>query len=515
MSSNFLYKTIKKTFSIGKSSLINRNKSNLTDKHIKSNKIKPILENDTRKILSDYTERVYSEYESSQSLENLIKKAPIIRKFDKRTVGQRNLTMKDKPIIPMTSPSEILYQKTENIYKYDTVQLLEALKSLSLTMENLPKMIFLLNIIRKKKELKHFESFELKKCVYFLIENKENLPFSYKISLFYSISLMNYFNNDKEIVYDLLNHIMTIVKTCKQENPIYNIRHLSNLAYAMSVYYKTNPIDFSFDSVFYDLEEIIIKYISNINQSFLCNAVDSQSFSNIILAYSKSQTGSEEFYQILSNISSYLNISSSYDLSIIVYSYSNNTNCNESILFSLLPNILSSIHKAKPCELVNFLRAYSNKGLLDEIPEVEKGVLTGFYSKYKQFNPLDLCYLYNILSEKYYLKTISSDDNEKKEGNQFFLMTHMIIKSLCSTFSGFELSILMQKSKVISEVEFDLYNQLCNQVRFLIDKKKIKGKELDLIHFHVKDVGYSTNNNGFNRIKEDIEGYLRKIKYYF
>jgi len=532
MSFSMLYKIIKKNLFINKINFssttiqptsknkkINKNNTIIANnpelnnnlKKSKSN-LKEVIKFDVNALIN-YTEKEYSEYESNQPIENLIKTEPKIKKFDKRTIGQRNLKLKDKPLIPLTTPSEILYQKTENIYRYDTIQLLEALKSLSLTNENLPKMIFLLNIIRKKKELKHYEAIEVKNCVYYLIENKDKLPFTYKISLFYNLSYMNYFNNDKTIVYDLLNDIMNIIKSAQSNNIIFNIRQLSNLVYAMSLFYKTNPIDFSFYSVYHELEEIIIKYITNIKPSYLCNTIDSQSFSNIILGYSKSQAGSEEFYQILANIASDLNITSSHDLAIIVYSYSNNVNCNENILFSLLPNILSSILKAKPCELVNILRAYNKKGLLDEIQEIEKGVMIGFYNKYKQFNPLDIAYLYNILSERYYKKLTSSIDDEKKEGEKFFHTTHSLIKSLCFTFEGNEISVLMERSKLLSELDFDLYNQLCNQVRYLMEKKKIKGKDLDLIHFQVKDINYNTE--GYNRIKEDIESHLRKIKYYF
>ena len=450
--------------------------------------------------IKQITDKEYDNYSKENQLN--IKKEPKIKKFDNRTIGQKYINEKNKPIIPINSPLDIINQKTNLIYKYDTIQILEALKHIELKEENIPKINFIINIIRKKNDLKHYESPEMLRAVYYIQENINTLPLSYKISFFYNLAKLNYFNNDKHLVFSLLENIISQV-----QNESIEIRHISNLVYAISLFNKRDPKDFNFDDTLFALEEIIIKNIFKVKSEYLANYLDSQSFSNIILAYSKTQTGSEEFYRILSDLAQLITINKPQEIATIVYSYSNNVNCNDKMLFNLLPNVLVCLSKSNPNELVNILRAYHRKGLLDELPEIEKGVISNFYIKQKAANPLDVAYVYNILAPKYYII------KESQESIKFFELMHSLIKSLSFAFEGHELSILMERSMILSEYNYNLYNQLCNQLRYLLKKNKMKGKELDIIHFNIKDI--KANNSEYNQIKEDIENYLRKIKYYF
>lgn len=477
------------------------------------------------------TEKLYNKYIYKKSLSNFLNKRSIFKKFDTRTFGEKYALKKNKPLVPLHSPLDILKQDTNLIYKYDTIQLIECIKHINLNTKNISNLLFLLNVIRKKKELKCFEMPEILNSVYFIIENIYKLSLSYKINIFFCLSKMNYFNNDKSIVYLILNAIikdinnLIIIKSKFNNCVEIDGRLLSNLISGMANYYKINKKDFNFDNIFYYLEEILIKNVAYLIKTNNTLLIDSFSISSIISSYSKTQSGSQEFYRFMADLITDLEISKPKELASIVYSYSNNENCNDKILFSLYNIIISNMHNAKVVELVTILRAYNNKKLLDELPDIIEKFLKNYYAKFKYANTLDIAYTYNILAPKFYklklnAENLSKDNNFKisKFSNLsynyslFFDCLHSQIKNLTFAFESQELVILLERAQIIFCTYEDLYNQLCNQIRYLLKKNKFKGKELDTIHYNIKDL--YLNNSKYNYIKEEIEIYLRKIKYY-
>lgn len=446
----------------------------------------------------------YEEYEQRIENHSKSKQQVLIHKLDDRTIGEKYAFTTDRPLVPKSRPSEILNQKTHLIYKYDSIQLFEALKDIELEQKNIPKFLFLLSAIRRKKEFRHYESQEMVNAIEFISSNLDSIPLSYQVNFLFSLSKLNNFNNDKHLVFKTLNTVMERLTSSSSNDK--SIRLLSNFTVALANFNKINQKDFNFDETFHNLEEHIVEILLSFPAELRRKFIDTQSFANIVTSYSKTQNGSEEFYRILADYISYIHISKPQELSTIVYSYANNLNCNENTLLDLSPNIISCLQKCNPNELVTILRAYHKRGLLQEVPEIQQGFLENYCNKFKQANPLDIAHTYNLLAPVY-------DNQTTKQSTRFFEIVHCQIKNLSFAFEGNEISILLTQSHILHRRDPELFNTLANQVRYLMKKNKMKGKDLDNIHINIK--GLSVKEGEYNILKENIEAKLRKLKYYF
>lgn len=311
---------------------------------------------------------------------------------------------KEEKNLQIFKPKEIrniLNFKTNIIYKYDTIHLLEVLKKIDLKLENSKNILFILSTIRKKDNMKHYETQEILNAVYFLHSNIESLNLSQNVSFLYNLSKMNYFNNDSKLIYDIVKCIFhKIQEFANSHSNLIPIRESSNFIKALCNFTMLKPKEFVFNDLFLDFENILVKSIIKTKLENISTFIDSLSFTEIILSYSKTQNGSKEFYSFLSQIVEHLNIKSIDHLSTIVYSVSNNINCDEVILVKLVDNIIEGIDKSKPKELISILRAYNRKNLLNEYPILKSKLIIRYYELFKFANPIDVSYMYDILAEE-------------------------------------------------------------------------------------------------------------------
>lgn len=410
--------------------------------------------------------------------------------LQQENINENKQTIIKKPESLITDPKLIPKMKLEKIYKYDTVQLVEGLKYIEFKPKNVRKFVDMLSIIRKKREIKIYDFPEILNAINYIRNNMDNLAPSYIVSFIYSISKMQKFDEDKpsldnqNILYDALTKLTPKLN-------LLDVRGISNLVFALQTVQLQNSNIYNFDEFLSKLEvpliDTLIKYK---------NKLDHQSISNIILAYCKTQNGSEEFYRILQEI--VYNMKESFtkqELANIIYSYANNPTCTEKILELLQDEVMKNIHAFQPKELCCICRAYHMKNLMND--KLKKEIITNFLDKHENVNATDLAYFYIILA----------DEKEKK----FLNYAHKCIQNLYFTFSGNDLGILSQKADFIEKNNPDLYKLLQKQVIKLINKKSIKGFDLKKIYEGVKDLPFEGKYNIF---VEEIEKHLAKLKYY-
>ena len=474
-------------------------------------------------------------------------------------------------IIPQKSPLEILNQPVSLIYSYSSIQLHEALSAIKLEEKNLGKIISVFSYIVKKADFTHIESEEIEKALIFVLDNISSVKStSFKVNILNSISKIKKLNSFvfKERIYNTVNVLYNELKSMNSpntntNNTYTNNRLISNYIYSLYSLQTMKGLtnnEYSFDSLFFNMEEVIITSLnkeimdaSNKNNN-IRNELNVQSYSNIILAYSKSQNGSVEFYRILADMSLeyFNNINTNQnrrtqELANIVYCYSNNINCNEKILYLLKEPILQNIHKAKPKEIVCILRAYHRKDLifLDEFSDLLNLIRSQVISKKDFCNPKDIAYIYSILADKYYedinheIEDLNRGDKDKVMGNisndndsnthniiqssnpnnhnqikaiKFFDVLHYQISNLLFSFEANEMSVLFEKIHILQKIDNDLYNQVKEAtIKNLVYTNKIKPYDLEKIYYSIKGVPFSGKYNIF---KEEIVQAMRKKKHY-
>jgi hypothetical protein len=396
---------------------------------------------------------------------------------------------------PLVTASTLPQLRREKIFTHDTVQVLESLKTLEFKEENKLKFIDMLGIIRKKKDLKIYDFPEITNILNYLRNDLESIPPSYKVSLLYSLSKIQSFNEkkpsleNKNLIYEILNSVSRNIKNL-------DVRTSANLVYSLQTFQMKSAKVYNFGEFFDNIEvDIIDKLLKNIK------TVDAQSLSNIVLSYCKVQSGSEEFYRILQEIIySKSDLLGYQDIAIIIYSYANNSTCNEKILELFEDKIKADIYKFRSKELCSILRAYHMRKLL--APELKTLIKKASIEKYEVSNALDLSYFYTILAEK---------DNEDKVSEKFKKYIENSIDTLMFTFSGQELGILSQKIELIQSGNVELYKKYQKQVLKLISRNEIKGYELKQIYLNIKPLAFEGKYNTF---RESIERHLEKLKYY-
>lgn len=387
-------------------------------------------------------------------------------------------------------PRDIPQMKLEKVYAFDTIQLIESLKYIEFKKENVNKFINFLSVLRKKREIKIYDFPEILNVIEFIRKNLYTISPSYQINFFYSLSKVQNFDDkkpsldDQNLVFEVLTHITSNIKKI-------DIRSMSNLAYGLHTLQLNNPQIYNFDEFFSKLEEQIISKISK-----QIKQLTAQDVSNIILAYCKTQNGSEEFYRILQEIVIDMKMMlKPQDVAVIMYSYANNPTCTEKIIENLEDVVRKNIAIYKPKEICSILRAFHMRKLLTE--ELKSLFTEAFIQKHELTNATDLAYFYSILAE---------NDNPR-----FLKFAHKCINNLFFTFSPEDLRVLLDKAGFILEKEPEIYKLLQNHVIKHVKKGNFKGFDLKKIYLSVKDLPCEGKYNIF---VEDLERQLQKLKYF-
>lgn len=160
---------------------------------------------------------------------------------------------------------------------------------------------------------------------------------SYVTSFVNAVARMNI--DDEEVWAGLAAYMSEHVET-------FDERDLSTHVYALYHAGKRKPIILNFDDLFKKYELELVK-------KFEMPGVSTQSISNAILAYSKTQNGSVIFFRILEAvIIKHANMFSPQELANIVYSYHKSENAAvDPLLLDLRPTIMEKLHTFKPVEL--------------------------------------------------------------------------------------------------------------------------------------------------------------------
>lgn len=392
---------------------------------------------------------------------------------------------------------------------YDSIQLIESLKYIQLEPQNINKMIEMISIIRKKKQLDFYNFEEIINCINYLRFNISNISPSYLVNFLFSLSKMynpqlNQLKDEHLIIFEVVDEINKNISAL-------DLRSISNLTFALSTLqlkslnysnkiknYNLKSNLFNFDEYFSILELEIIKKLSKFT-------LDSQSASNIILSYSKTQNGSLEFFKIFEEIIFKIKEQlKPCDLAIILYSYSNNANCDDKIFEFLEFEIFDKIEKFSGNELSNILRAYDKRNKLNL--QLCKIFMQVFIEKHETMNSYNLTYFYSILCDKKF-----SDLFDSNEFSRFLKYIHKLLKSLYFNLTSLELSVLMERAKFIQSQDSELFEILKNRILKLISRNDIKGFELKKIHENVKDLQFEGK---YNLFLEKIEQHLSKLRYY-
>jgi len=395
-----------------------------------------------------------------------------------------------QPTKPKINPKQIPYEKLQVIYSYDTIQLMESFKLIEYKKKNINKMIDMLAVIRKKKDLKIYDFPEITNAINFIKNNMSTISASYLISFVYSLSKMQSMDEDKPSL-DNPNLVYESIAQITEKMESIDIRGISNFVYALHSFQMKNPEIYNFSDFLNKLEEKIILKIAKYRKN-----ITAQDVTNIIIGYTKTQNGSEEFYRILQEIViSMKDHLKPQDIAVIIYSYANNPNCNEKILEVLEEVVKGSINKFLPKEICSLLRGYHKRKILND--DLKNKITEAFIEKHEFTNATDLAYFYSILA------------HEKE--TRFLKFARKGILNLSFNFNGIELATIFDKAEFIMKNDPEMYKILQKRVEKLIKDKSINGHDLKKIYLSVKDLPFEGKYNTF---VEGIERYLEKLRYF-
>jgi hypothetical protein len=462
--------------------------------------MKPIERDSTSSINIDKVLHEENQKEIMQHGDLLLKNEQNLSNYNK--INENNLELENISKTPIQTPKvpihpkDIPTLKLEKIHSYDTIQLVESLRFIEFKKQNLNKFINILSVIRKKRDMKIYDFPVILNIISYIRNNIDEVTPSYKVSFLYSLSKIQSFKEDKPslnnqtLVLEVLSNLMQNINSI-------DIRGISNLVYALQSFQIKNPTIYNFDEFLTQLEEPIIQKISQYRKS-----LTTQDVSNIVLAYCKTQNGSEEFYRLIQDlvISMQKNLSTQ-DIAVILYSYSNNPTTNEKLLENLEELVLKNLHQFKPKELVSILRAYYMRKLLND--NLKSKFISGFVEKHELTNALDLAHIYTILSD--------SNNVDTPLGKKFLKYTNQCLSNLYFTFTGYELGVIMEKAEYMQSYQPDIYELMKKQVSKMIKKGEFKGHDLKQIYENVKELPFEGK---YNTWVEEIEKHLQKLRYY-
>jgi hypothetical protein len=455
-------------------------------------RLKKFDEQDSRKGLSKYNyEKQEREIKSNSNLELRVPHAQHENSLESGSEEMSHLEDRHKyeKKILQVHPKKIPDLKLNQIYSYDTVQLLESLKYLEYKKSNINKFINILSVIRRKRDVKIYDFPEILSIISFIKNNLESLQPSYTVSFLYSLAKMQNFDpkrpslNNQKLIIEILDNLMGKLNQIE-------LRGISNIVYSLHSLQLKNPEVYNFTEFFNKLEEVIILKISKHR-----NQIKTQDITNIILSYCKTQNGSEEFYRILQNLILIMQSQlTSQDLAVVLYSYANNPTCLEKLLEDLEEKVRLEMKSFKPKELCSILRAYDKRNLLKD--DFKQLFIDTIIEKHELINSTDLVHFYDILCES----------NDK-----FLKYAHNCIRNLYFTFSDKDLEVIFKRADFILQKDKNIYELLKKQVLKIMKKNEISGFELKRIYENTKDLPF---DGQYNTFIEALEKKLEELKYY-
>jgi hypothetical protein len=156
---------------------------------------------------------------------------------------------------------------------------------------------------------------------------------------------------DLEVWSSLAGYISTILNDL-------DFRSLSNICHSFYRVSHGKPVMLNFDDLFSEMELPIIQKLDQILHN--PSLTDPKGVASVVMAYSKTQNGSVQFYQAMEkHVLACKDKLSSYEIANIVYSYSKSSSADKELLVNLEGKVAEVLNKANTQELTNILAGYA------------------------------------------------------------------------------------------------------------------------------------------------------------
>jgi hypothetical protein len=156
---------------------------------------------------------------------------------------------------------------------------------------------------------------------------------------------------DHEVWSSLAGYISTILNDL-------DFRSLSNICHSFYRVSHGKPVMLNFDDLFSEMELPIIQKLDQILHN--PTLTDPKGVASVVMAYSKTQNGSVQFYQAMEkHVLACKDKLSSYEIANIVYSYSKSSSADKELLVNLEGKVAEVLNKANTQELTNILAGYA------------------------------------------------------------------------------------------------------------------------------------------------------------
>lgn len=273
---------------------------------------------------------------------------------------------------------------------------------------------------------------------------------SYVTSLVHAISRMRI---DDEQVWASLGAYLA------ERADVFSERDLSTQVYSLMNVSRLKPIILNFDDIFRRYELLIIKRFDQ-------EGATPQSISNTLLAYSKTQNGSQQFFRAMESfVLQKARQFSSQELANIIYTYYRADNAlTDPLLIDLRPIVMQTIESYKPVELCQVLRAYTEAGLLDE--KMIEVFAIQFNARHEEMNPEDCATFYECFTKAGFAGP-----------GKFYKYLQKSISRTIRAYEGPHLRMLFYNFDNVEECRLNrgVRGRLEEHCRYLIKERKLSG----------------------------------------
>ncbi|CDW74735.1 UNKNOWN [Stylonychia lemnae] len=357
------------------------------------------------------------------------------------------------------------------------------------------KVIEAFHFLHKHRQLKLFsERKEIKDAIRLIALDHKLLeqlsPQSYVTSFIYSVMKMK--NDDPQVWASLASYI-------SKNYQHFDMRNISNIVYSLHKISVGKPILMNFDDVFTQLELPIIMKLDK-------GDGDPQSIANSILAYTKCQNGSLQFFQAMEkHIISYKDKFSAQELSNILYSYYKSKECSKEIIKDLEDTVIQNLNHAQPKELVQLLMAFVETDQMS--PKLLRHFEHEFKSKFEMMNAEDV--------SKYYYCFTKVGHEYKAEG-RFYKYLQKVTTKLIDTFEGPHLRFMFYKfdDQTNMRLNTGVKGRLMDRATDLIKQDKFDGYDLNQIFLNTNQLPPNSPGKSRHDFNYKCMKHLEKLRYF-